>query len=516
MIKKNLSNFNLDRSLSPESQNKILTDYIDIFVQKSSLRNFIEKLSSEFLIPKENFDQDIKLFLVNNYKNSEGRFFSKFNITSTIKSFFKNLAIYFWILINQNFKKKEKLFFDIILDDVSHKNEAYRFKNFLKFFDKSLIISRVKLDKNFNYYLFNKYKGLNLKNSLKNKNLKILFFLIKVFFISLKERTNYCDIIFNLIRTIIKYESIFSSYIGNYLIQERHFTSSKLKCFIFKKHGGLKTILFQRNIAQLNGPGMYTYSNFFFSLGNKTHLQYLKCKSNFDKIYPVGSFFMNSVKFNKKSISRIPNFDLLHIGSNMNYFQNGHSKFIDDWLEQFNWLKVLNNKYPNLKICIKGRKGDGMKDNKIFMKLIKNSKLYFIDEHYEDKNIQNFDYDSSHSYDYALNAKVVCTWQSTMGFELLSLKKPCIFLDPGGRNTAHLPNDTYHNKIKVTDFNAFENLFFQIHNKNFKLDYLNTDDYCLDSKNTHEKIFNILMNDKKKFEKTKLDKQNANIKNLIK
>ena len=494
---KKLSNFSLDRSLSPEIQSDLLTSYIEIFIKKSGLRSLTNRLSVEFSIPEENFDQDIKLFLSNNFKNSEGKFFPKFNLIHTFKSFFKNIAIYFWILMNESTKNKEKLSFDIIVDDISHKNEIYRFKSFLKLFDKSLIISRVKLDEKFNFYLFDKYKGLNLQSSLKNKKIKILFFLTKVFLISLKDRTNYCDIIFSLLRTIIKYESIFSSMIGDYLIQERHFTSSKLKCFIFKKHGGLKTTLFQRNIAQLNGPGMYTYSNLFFSLGNKTHLQYLKCKSYFEKIYPVGSFFMNSVKFNKKSNSQIPNFDLLHIASNMNYFQDGHTKFIDDWLEQFNWLKILNEKYSNLKICIKGRKGDGLKSNKKFTNLIKNSKLYFIDEHHEEKGAKDFNYNSSHSYDYALNAKVVCTWQSTMGFELLSLKKPCIFLDPGGRNTAHLPNDDYHNKIKVTDYIAFENLFLQILNKKFKLDYLNTDDYCLESKNTHEKIFNILMNDKK-------------------
>ena len=40
-------------------------------------------------------------------------------------------------------------------------------------------------------------------------------------------------------------------------------------------------------------------------------------------------------------------------------------------------------------------------------------------------------------------------------------------------------------------------IFLRIYDKNFKLDYLNTDDYCLESKNTHEKIFDILMNDKK-------------------
>ena len=59
---------------------------------------------------------------------------------------------------------------------------------------------------------------------------------------------------------------------------------------------------------------------------------------------------MNSVKFDKLKKSNIPNFDLLHIASNMNYFQDTHSKFMDDWMEQFNWLKVLSDKYPKLNL----------------------------------------------------------------------------------------------------------------------------------------------------------------------
>ena len=60
---KKLSNFSLDRRLSPETQSELLTDYIEKFIKKGSLRNLIDRLSLEFLIPKENFEQDIKLFL---------------------------------------------------------------------------------------------------------------------------------------------------------------------------------------------------------------------------------------------------------------------------------------------------------------------------------------------------------------------------------------------------------------------------------------------------------------------
>ena len=103
---KKLSNFSLDRRLSPEIQSELLTSYIQKFIQKSSLRSLINRLSEEFLIPEENFEQDIKLFLSNNFKNSEGKFFSKFNLIYTFKSFFKNIAVYFWILINESSEKK--------------------------------------------------------------------------------------------------------------------------------------------------------------------------------------------------------------------------------------------------------------------------------------------------------------------------------------------------------------------------------------------------------------------------
>ena len=81
------------------------------------------------------------------------------------------------------------------------------------------------------------------------------------------------------------------------------------------------------------------------------------------------------------------------------------------------------------------------------------------------------------------------------GVGIIKFKEILYFLDPEGRNTAHLPNDSYHKKIKVTSYEDFEKLFFKIYNNEFDLNNLNTDDYCLDSSKTHEKIFEILNND---------------------
>ena len=165
---KNINHFSIDRNLTPEKQNKILTDYLNTFCNSTDFLKLIEFLEKNFKIPKKNFEQDIKIFLLTNFKNSEGKFFSKFGFLSILTSFFKNILIYFWILIFQA-KPKKKSFYEIILDDVSHKDEAYRFKDFLKLFKNYLIISRVNLDKDTNHILFNKYKNLDLENSLKKK-----------------------------------------------------------------------------------------------------------------------------------------------------------------------------------------------------------------------------------------------------------------------------------------------------------------------------------------------------------
>ena len=68
----------------------------------------------------------------------------------------------------------------------------------------------------------------------------------------------------------------------------------------------------------------------------------------------------------------------------MNHFQNTHNCFLDDWYEQFEWLIKFSNKYPQFRVGIKGRIGDGLRENEKFIQLISSSKVEFIDS-YEEK-----------------------------------------------------------------------------------------------------------------------------------
>ena len=105
----NINKFKLNRKLNVNQQNFILTNYIEDFIKYKNLDFLLIKISNIFSIPKNNFYQDIRIFLCNNFKNSEGVFFKKFSFLNSIFSFIKSIAFLFWILIFSKKKKKIKL-----------------------------------------------------------------------------------------------------------------------------------------------------------------------------------------------------------------------------------------------------------------------------------------------------------------------------------------------------------------------------------------------------------------------
>jgi len=102
----NINKFKLNRKLNVNQQNFILTNYIEDFIKYKNLDFLLIKISNIFSIPKNNFYQDIRIFLCNNFKNSEGVFFKKFSFLNSIFSFIKSIAFLFWILIFSKKKKK--------------------------------------------------------------------------------------------------------------------------------------------------------------------------------------------------------------------------------------------------------------------------------------------------------------------------------------------------------------------------------------------------------------------------
>ena len=168
----------------------------------------------------------------------------------------------------------------------------------------------------------------------------------------------------------------------------------------------------------------------------------------------------------------------------MDYFQDSHYKFIDDWYEHFLWLSKFSKEFPNLKIAIKQRTQNNLDKDIRLKNILKNSNVKII--------IGETELDTSTSYNYAFNSKALCTWTSTVAFEMIGHKIPCIIMDPEGRNSSFFPDDDFNNKFKVTSYDQFKQKVNLILKNESDFSFENTDDYCLNSSNTIDKIISNL------------------------
>ena len=100
------------------------------------------------------------------------------------------------------------------------------------------------------------------------------------------------------------------------MIEEKFYATSELKNFLFKSLGGKKCACIQKNILE-HSISSFIRSDIFFSLATNT-AKIIKVLGGYvEKIYPVGSLFMESAWFKqKKDLESIPDIDILIIGIN--------------------------------------------------------------------------------------------------------------------------------------------------------------------------------------------------------
>ena len=166
-------------------------------------------------------------------------------------------------------KTKKQYNCELIVDDISNHTRPDRFEKLNKLC-KTIFVSSVKLDKKYNTFLFKKYMRCAVDKNITNNFIFYLFLFFKTFRYSFKIGCNLFPLVSRLILLYLKYETIFRSINSKFLIQERHYNTSAIKNEIFHKHGGKISSSIQKNILQINGIGMYIYSDILFALGEKT------------------------------------------------------------------------------------------------------------------------------------------------------------------------------------------------------------------------------------------------------
>ena len=450
----------------------------------------LEKILKEFSLktelPIKILQNEIQQILTRkaNYKNN---FIEAFDDK---KNFYRNFLNFFFIssvlfikgfFLNRKETNKKK--FSIIIDGALSNNEATYFYNLSSYFTKVCFVSKK------NYKL--KYKNNKINYCIYN-NLKIIgnlrkrynFFsiLIQILIISIKYKKDLFSIFVEVTYRYLKYEYIFNTITAPYLIQGKFYDTSCIKNYIFKKKGGLLTSCIQKNILELSNSS-FIFTDVFFSLGKNSAKVIPLLGGEVKKIVPVGSLFMETHWYLKnKKLNRI-HYDILYVG--LNYVSRKKKFEIlenhSNMYKSYEWLKKISNKFPDFKIAIKHH--ENYLEDPQEKEIVADSNIETI---VKSKYLNG-------SYGYCFNSKLVCTWGSTMGIEVLGAKKNCYFLDPGGLNDQHFIKFPELNKWRIKHYSHFENIVKKVFFKNKTEKVLQSDKLCLKSDKVSKKIYKYLI-----------------------
>jgi hypothetical protein len=481
MIMKKINQFSINTEKDPYKKSRDLVNFIEKQLNKKNFKIFIKRYSKATGLPKGILDYEIKQILSRTHNFENGRFKSIFNFTNIFKSSFIFFFTTLYILIFSK-KMKKNIFFDVIFDEIESMEELSRINILKKNFKSYGVISNTKNFKNINLFYFNKFKYCDKKYILSNFYLFFIGYLIIAIKFSIKEKCNYIPLAANLIKQNIKYRTIFGQVKANHLHQERHYTTSSIKNYLFKRFGGKTVSCIQKNLIHLHSTGFYINTDIFFTLGRKTSLTIKFCGSKIKKIIPVGSIYIESKWLKSKKI-KVPEYDIINFGGNNMFKFATNKNFLKNYYETFNWLNKISKEYPNLRIAVKHHFNNKYVDP-MEIKILKKSNVKII--------VSKGEADKNYSYGYAFKAKFACTFASTIAYELIGHNKPCFFLDPDGKNLEFLNNERYNNNWKIKSYHEFKKKVEEFLITKKKYSVKDKENFCLKSDNVSRKIANIL------------------------
>jgi len=481
--------FKIDKKKPVFIVNKKLVNFIQKFSKKNDqIQILVKKIVNNIDIPKEIIEKRINqiLFLKFNYKEN------KFEDLQTSK-IFKDLLIYLGFnLVNIAghllliFKSDEKKEYDLICDNVFGQFSIDCYSRLIKKFSKVCLLGTIspsKKIKNEDYFKFRKFligvSSLSLK-----KKIFFLFLSFKIFYISLKKGINFFSIFNLLVYDIFKSIHIFSKIKSKFFITQKFYNTSTIFNYYFKKNGGKITSCTQKNIL-LQSLSLFVFTDIMFTLGKGQGKICNQLGGKIKKFIPVGSLFMETRWYKKKKdLKKVPKSDILIIGQNTlyntrHYNNNDYEK--DYYGIYLDWLKTLSNDFPHKKI------------------ILKHHNYYTVDpretEKLKDTNINILIKDESinSSYAYPFKSKLVLSFASTMGVELLGNNKLVYFLDPGLRGDQWFRDIKKLKNYRIGNYEKLKRIIIQ--KKKSPIKFKNF--LCEDSKNTSEMIFKSL----KKMEK---------------
>ena len=479
MNNNNINYFYVDKGDDPIVQARNLTAFINTKIKNKNFSRFLNKVSKNLSLPLEVVEFETKQYFIQNHNFVTGKFKNIFKVLFIFQASLEFIFTTIYILIfskKKNFKKKV----EIIFDECETKNEINRVKNIAKYFKNYLVISPIKLNNDLNIFQFRKYKECD--RDFLFKNFKKFFFdnFFNSIYFSFIEKTNLVAIYLHILKKFIKYETIFNQIRSKFLLQERHYTTSAIKNYIFKKKGGIITSCLQKNIIQIGNTGFCINTDALFSLGRKGTKILKSMNAQITNIVPVGSTFMESWSNLKKEEE--PTYDLVYFAGNDMPLFSVQKNYMKNYYESLQWLTRFSKEYPDLKIIIKHHSNNKKIDKKE-IQIISGTPIKRLVKGELNNGINHT------SYGYGINAKFICTWCSTIAYEFISNKKPCYFLDPKLENNSWLHYEEYNSFVRISSYEQFRKKAIDaiFYNKSFIVK--NSEDFCLKSDNVAKNIY---------------------------
>lgn len=442
----NLNQYRHDRARPVKETVPELYRFIEEFSGTEPVLGWYEWFEKHFRLPPSVVRQYLKKYLSEEFDYLDRQGFSRsLSLLSLPVGLLKMLGFLGIIYLKKQRVKPKRYDVDLILDHIESTDAIFRFRNLILLFGEKNVAAIVpgnELIDGSGILVMNRPRFINYRIELREL-MHILLQISYLCVLSIRTRTNLMSVTAHALNSYFYYRTIFENVKGKHCLMFQQYHTNSIKNYLFRELGGKSSSTIQKNIPPQGHNGLYYDSDIFFSLGNKTAERPEKLGGRFDRIVPVGSLFFESAWYCSDEENRVldKEWDVMYIGINHfgAAFEDIYSACQDDYYEQISWLMKLSRAYPRLRIGIAHHANNNRDPAEI--ELIKDTNIVRMDE-------------NLCSYRFALNSRLIATFASTMGFEMLGCDLPTIFLDPGGRNNQFLPDTEESDIIRIKSSEA--------------------------------------------------------------
>ena len=262
-----ISKFKLNREKKINLLRDDLVNFMNNFNSSDDYKKFLSLVSGGLGLKKKTLEHETKIILFDNFLNVRGKFKNKFNIFFIPVHFFYILIFFFYVkFFQEKHTPASNSKYDILIDNNDKGSNIKKFDILKKKKKLLLITSDESLKKKEDVYFF-RYRKTYLHKNLNLRIKDVVTIIIKTLHLSLKSNNNIFPILIAFLKRYFKYHNIFFRFTSKYIMQERFYSTSAIKDEIFHNYGGRLSCVLQKNLFQLNGPGMFVSADVIFTLG---------------------------------------------------------------------------------------------------------------------------------------------------------------------------------------------------------------------------------------------------------